>query len=93
MQTPNGQSVRLNSHSVRTTSNARNASKIHLTVTPAQAEFVRFFSENEIPVFSDSLKLAHDLVLYHTDVVLDDEEKLALYNLKQLWEEFDKLSE
>jgi hypothetical protein len=89
----NGQRARLNGHSVSTTGNARNASKIHLTVTPAQAEFVRFFSENEIPAFSNSLKLAHDLVLYHTDVVLDDEEKLALYNLKQLWEEIDRLAE
>lgn len=93
LQTPNGQRVRLNGHSVHTTCNARHALKAKSTVTPAQAEFLQFFSKTEMPGISSSLKLAHELVLYHTDVVLDDEEKLALHNLKMLWEEIDRLSE
>lgn len=95
MRTSNGQRARLNGVSVRTTGNARNALKNGPTPTPAQAEFIRFLSgnKNELPDFSSGLKLVHDLVLYHTDVPLDDDEKLALYNIKQLWEEIDKLVE
>lgn len=95
MRTSNGLPVRLNGVSVRTTSNARNASKQQPTVTPAQAGFIRFLNENqnELPNFSNALKLAHDLMLYHTDVPLDNEEKFALYNIKCLWEEIDRLVE
>lgn len=92
MQTSNDQVKMLNGKAA-STCNARNALKAKPTVTPAQAEFLQFFSKTEMPGISNSLKLAHELVLYHTDVVLDDEEKLALYNLKSLWEEIDRLSE
>lgn len=89
----NGQRVRLNGYSVNTTGNARNASKVKPAITAAQAEFISFITGNDIRGFSESLKLVHDFALYHTDLPLDDDEKFALYNVKLLWEELDKLSE
>jgi len=52
--------------------------------TPAQIELL------EIVVFNDALELAndlmliHDIALYHSDCCIDEKEKSALYQLKQL---------
>ena len=51
-----------------------------------------------VPLFVDSqicyvtLKMIHDFALYHTDLCFDTEEKIALFNLKLLWEGLEKIN-
>ncbi|MDR6806041.1 hypothetical protein J2Y45_003233 [Dyadobacter sp. BE34] len=37
--------------------------------------------------------MIHDLALYHSDVPLDQVEKSALFDLKVLWEGFERMAE
>jgi hypothetical protein len=40
-----------------------------------------------------SLKMIHDLALYHSDISFDTAEKSALFDLKVLWEGFEKMQD
>jgi hypothetical protein len=40
---------------------------------------------------SQSLKMIHDLALYHSDIPFDIAEKTALFDLKVLWEGLEKM--
>ena len=91
MQTSNGQSVCLNSHSVNTTSDTRNVSKVKVSLTPSQAEFIDFVLFHGVKELSKSLRMIHDLALYHSDVPFDETEKVALFDLKLLWEGFERI--
>lgn len=93
MQTSNGQSVGLNSHSVNTTDDTRNVSKIEVSLTPSQAEFINFVLFHGVKELSDSLRMIHDLALYHSDIPFYETEKVALFDLKLLWEGFERISE
>ena len=42
-------------------------------------------------VASVAAKMIHDFALYHTDLCFDTEEKIALFNLKFLWEGLEQL--
>ncbi|MCF2504807.1 hypothetical protein L0663_15545 [Dyadobacter sp. CY107] len=42
---------------------------------------------------SQSLKMIHDLALYHSDVLFGIAEKSALFDLKALWEGFERMQE
>lgn len=35
--------------------------------------------------------MIHDLALYHTDLPVDTTEKMALFNIKILWESLEEL--
>jgi len=89
MRTSNGQSV----HSVNATCDTRNVSKVNVSLTSAQAKFIDFVLFHGVKEFSESLKLIHDLALYHSDVQFDQTEKIALFDLKLLWECFDRIGE
>ena len=94
MQTSNGQSVGLNGTSVNTTVDARNVSKkVKVLLTPNQAEFIDFVLFHGVKDFSKSLRMIHDLALYHSDVTFDEPEKAALFDLKLLWEGFERIDE
>ncbi|WP_082217170.1 hypothetical protein [Dyadobacter psychrophilus] len=41
--------------------------------------------------FARSLKMVHDLALYHSDVPFDTAEKSAHFDVKVLWEGFEKM--
>lgn len=93
MQTSNGQGVGLGSHSVNTTGDTRNVSKVEVLLTPSQAEFIRFVMFHGVRDLSRSLRLIHDLALYHSDACFDETEKFALFDLKLLWEGFERIEE
>ena len=93
MQTPNGQSAIRNKGLKCSTVDTRNVSKVKVLLTPSQAEFIDFIMFHGVIELSQSLKLIHDLALYHSDVPFDGEEKYALYNLKVLWEGLEQIRE
>jgi len=76
-----------------TTSDARNVSKVKVLLTPSQHEFIDFVLFSGVRELSNSLKMIHDLALYHSDIPVNDAEKGALYNLKLLWEGFERIGE
>ncbi len=84
MQTPNGQCACLDGHSENTTVDTRHVSKAQLRFL----DYIRFHREEEL---SKSLKLIHDLSLYHSDVPFDKSERAALFDLKILWEGLETL--
>ena len=93
MQTSNGQSAGLNSHSVNTTDDTRNVSKVEVSLTPSQADFIDFVLFHGVEELSRSLRMIHDLALYHSDVCFDEAEKVALFDLKLLWEGLERIEE
>lgn len=91
MQTPNGQNPCLDIFPASATNDTRKVSKINKSLWPAQAEFLDFIMFNGITELSKSLKLIHDLALYHSDIPIDEVEKSALFDLKILLENFEKI--
>lgn len=91
MQTSNGASVDSNEHSVNPTSNARHASPVSAPLTQSQTEFWYLVESQGCKELAHSLRMVHDLALYHSDVPFNAEEKSALFDLKVLWEGFEKM--
>jgi hypothetical protein len=91
MQTSNGNGVDSNEHSVNPTNDARHASNVGEPLTDSQAEFWYLVECQGCKELAHSLKMIHDLALYHSDVPFDTAEKTALFDLKVLWEGFEKM--
>ena len=84
MLTHNGQCICQNADSVSASVDTRE-------VSPIQSEFFKFLHFQGIPELIKSFKLVHDLALYHSDLSIDNEERLALFHVKIIWEELEKL--
>jgi hypothetical protein len=94
MRTSNGQSVNLINPPIQTPVGVRKPpKKVKVSLTSTQAEFIDFVLFHGVKDLSKSLKLVHDLALYHSDVMVDETEKIALFDLKLLWEGFDRIGE
>ena len=93
MRTSNGQGVNHKFNLVNTTDDTRHVSKIKVLLTPSQAKFIDFIMCHGVLELSESLKLIHDVALYHSDIPFDEVEKFALYNLKVLWEGLEQIEE
>lgn len=91
MRTSNGPGVDSNEHSVSPANDARHASNVGDPLTASQAEFWYLVECQGCKELAHSLKMVHDLALYHSDIPFDTVEKSALYDLKVLWEGFEKL--
>ncbi|MEO6286651.1 MAG: hypothetical protein ABIN80_24895 [Dyadobacter sp.] len=91
MQTSNGEGVDSNANSVNPTNDARQASNVSTPLTQSQAEFWYLVECQGCKELAHSLKMIHDLALYHSDVPFDTVEKTALFDLKVLWEGFEKM--
>lgn len=63
------------------------------TTGKPDSQFTNFVLLHGVHEFSKSLKMIHDLALYHSDVPLEEAEKIALYDLKLLWEGFERMGE
>ena len=72
-----------------TAGDTRNVSKIKVLLTPSQSEFIDFVLFYGASELSKSLRIVHDLALYHSDIPVDAAEKRALFSVKCLWEGFD----
>jgi hypothetical protein len=93
MRTPNGPNFDLNVHSVNTTVDSRNLSNVTVLITASQAEFLKLVQGQGYMELSRSLKMIHDLALYHSDISLNEVEKSALFDLKLLWEGIERMRE
>ena len=84
MRNVNGHSVCLNGNSASTAVDTRNVSKSQLEFL----EYLRFYGLGQL---SSSLRLIHDLALYHSDMPFNEPEKSALFDMKVLWEGFERI--
>ncbi|GAA0194852.1 hypothetical protein GCM10009122_58680 [Fulvivirga kasyanovii] len=58
----------------------------------SEIEFIDKIKFQGIEELIDSLKMIHDFAAYHSDLSLGTTEKMALLNLKILWEGLEELS-
>ena len=84
MRAQNGHCFSEEVNSQSTTVDTRHVSK-------SQLEFLNDLKFHGLGQLSESLKRIHDLALYHSDVPFDKEEKSALFDLKILWEGFERI--
>ncbi len=85
MRTQNGQEpcTCLKSKAVET--------EILKSLNSIEEEFIGNLKFQGIEELVNSLKMIHDFALYHTDLCFDTPEKIALFNLKFLWEGLEQL--
>jgi len=93
MRASNGQVVGHDTHAANNTGGTRQVPKINVTLTPREAEFLEEVQFCGAKQLSLSLKMVHDMALYHSDVPIDETEKSALYDMKLLWEGFERMGE
>ena len=92
MQTSNGKGVDSNANSVNPTNDARHASNVGDPLTESQAEFWYLVECQGCKELAHSLKMVHDLALYHSDVPCDMAEKSALFDVNLLVEGFQRMA-
>jgi hypothetical protein len=61
--------------------------------TPAQLELLETILFNGASVMAEEFMLIHDIALYHSDYTIDSKEKTALFQLKQVSEIIERISE
>ncbi len=86
MLTHNGQTACLNGNHVESV----NGSEILKSLNSFEQEFIGYVKFHGLDSFIKSLKLVHDISLYHSDYPIDEHEKVALHDLKILWEGFER---
>ena len=91
MQTPNGPNVCPKCNSVNIANDTRNVSKTSKLLTSAEVDFLELGNCLNSPDLVKSLKLIHDLAIYHSDVAFGTEEKTALYDVRVLWEKIEEM--
>ena len=91
MQTSNGDGVDSNANSVNPTNDARHATNVGDPLTQSQAEFWYLVECQGCKELAHSLKMVHNLALYHSDIPFATAEKSALFDVKLLWEGFEKM--
>lgn len=62
-------------------------------LSPAQLELLELVQLNDAHELSQEFMLIHDLALYHSDCTIDQEEKNALFQLKQVAEILKRMNE
>ena len=87
IRTSNGQTACLNGNHVESV----NGSETLKSLNSVEQEFIDNLKFQGIEELVNSLKMTHDFALYHTDLCFDTEEKIALFNLKFLWEGLQQL--
>ncbi len=87
MRNSNGSNVCLNGKKTESV----HGSEILKSLNSVEQEFIGNLKFQGIEEIIESLKMIHDFALYHTDLCFDTEEKIALFNLKFLWEGLEQL--
>ena len=93
MRNTNGQDVCSNGNSANTPVDARHVSGNSKSLSPAQVELLSMVMFHGVHDLSASLKLVHDIALYHSDYPFEEVEKCALYDVKSLWEGLEKIEQ
>ncbi len=87
MSTHDGLNVCPKCKSVHTSADTRRVSKqIQKKLYPAQVELLEFIEFQDTLELIKSLEWVHNTALYHSDVFIDDEEKINLFNVRLLME-------
>lgn len=60
-------------------------------LTPAQTQLLEYANDLDGPDLVKSLKLVHDIAVYHSHEPLDEDEKDALFSVKVLWEHIERI--
>ncbi|GGB87623.1 hypothetical protein [Dyadobacter sediminis] len=87
----NGLGVNANDYSVNKIVDTHSKSDAGFNFTQSQADFLELVLSHGATELSRSLKLIHDLALYHSDISFNKVEKSALFDLKLLWESFEQI--
>ncbi|WP_439582041.1 hypothetical protein [Dyadobacter bucti] len=93
MQTLDGSGADSNKNSVNPTIDARHTSNFSSTITSAEADILYLIDTQGSRELARSLRMIHDMALYHSDISFDEPQKSALYDLKLLWEGLEKIGE
>ncbi|WP_067034137.1 hypothetical protein [Allomuricauda sp. CP2A] len=72
---------------------APSAPQISQLLTPAQVQLLEYAHYLDAPDLVNSLKLLHDITIYHSHEPLDEAEKDALFTVKGLWECIERITE
>lgn len=91
MRNPNGQKACLNGKLKESVNGPGTSLPKGKDLNATEQEFIGNLKFHGIEELVKSLKMVHDFALYHTDLFFDTEEKIALFNLKYLWEELEQL--
>ena len=70
---------------------AQSTPKISQMLTPAQIKLLEFANYLDAPDMVESLKLLHDITIYHSSEPIDEAEKDALFSIKGLWECIERI--
>ncbi|GLU44698.1 hypothetical protein [Allomuricauda sp. NBRC 101325] len=73
--------------------NALSAPKISQMLTQAQIQLLEYADALDGPDLVKSLKLLHNIAVYHSSEPLDEAEKDALFSVKGLWECIERIIE
>jgi len=71
--------------------NAQSVPKIPQMLCPAQIQLLGYADALDGPDLVQSLKLLHNIAVYHSSEPLDEAEKDALYSIKVLWECIERI--
>ncbi|MDF0717401.1 hypothetical protein PY092_14650 [Muricauda sp. 334s03] len=71
--------------------NAQSAPEISQMLTQAQIQLLDYADALDGPDLVKSLKLLHNIAVYHSSEPLDEVEKDALFNIKGLWECIERI--
>ena len=71
--------------------NAQSVPKISQMLSPAQTQLLDYTDALDGPDLVQSLKLLHNIAVYHSSEPLDEAEKDALYSIKVLWEYIERI--
>jgi len=93
MQTSNGKGVGSNEYSANPTHDARHALNFSSTITSAEADILYLIDTQGCQELARSLRMIHDMALYHSDIPFEEPQKSALYDVKLLWEGLEKMGE
>jgi hypothetical protein len=94
MQTlTNEEGIDSNANSVNPTNDARHVSNFSSTITSAEADILYLIDTQGSRELARSLRMIHDMALYHSDILFEEPQKSALYDMKLLWEELEKMGE
>jgi hypothetical protein len=88
MQTSNGQNALSTTKGKKKKKQKINEAKRFSETQIELLDFIQFYGPKEL---CKSLKQIHDLALYHSDIPFDKDEKIALFDLKMLWEALENV--